>query len=142
MLCPQNLPYCGKKFDHLSPPSKIRHIIKEREGDFLYTSDYHVHSYGTRTSFAHGHTHCITGITGNTVAYGSSHIHYYSGVTSFDDGHVHYYRGATGPAIYLPGGSHTHAYCGCTTYDNAHTHAYNAQTSTADFAHLFNKAYN
>ena len=115
--------------------------MEQREVIFLYTSDYHVHSYSTRTSFAHGHTHCITSVTGNTVVCGCSHIHCYNGVTTFDDGHVHYYRGVTGPAIYLPGGGHTHAYCGCTTCDFAHNHGYNAQTSAADFAHLFNKSY-
>lgn len=116
----------------------------EAEGvTYLFTSDYHVHSYATRTSFAHGHIHFIAGTTGSGVPNGGpSHIHYYSGVTTIDDGHVHYYRGATGPAIYLPGGGHTHAYVGCTTIDFAHSHSYGGQTSSSEFAHLFNKAYN
>ncbi|AFM40368.1 hypothetical protein Desaci_1342 [Desulfosporosinus acidiphilus SJ4] len=107
----------------------------------MYTSDYHVHSYNSRTSLTNGHIHCMDGITGNGIPYSSSHVHYYCGVTTFDDGHVHYYRGATGPEIYLPGGGHTHAYSGCTTHDFAHAHAYSGQTSNADFPHLFNKAY-
>ncbi len=107
----------------------------------MCTSDYHVHSYSTRTSCTNGHIHCMVGTTGNTVPYGASHVHYYNGVTTFNDNHVHCYSGVTGPAIYLPGGGHTHSYCGTTTIDNAHAHLYGAKTLLADFAHLFNKAY-
>lgn len=97
----------------------------------MHTSDYHVHSYETRTSCADGHTHCLSGITGNTIPGGGSHVHYYSGVTTFNKGHVHYYAGVSGPAIYLPGGGHTHSYCGTTTFDNGHAHLLRGKTSLA-----------
>lgn len=107
----------------------------------MLTSDYHVHSYATSTSLAHGHVHGMVGVTGNSIPYCRSHVHHYAGVTTFDDGHVHYYTGTTGPAIYLPQGGHTHSYGGITSIDNAHAHSYAGQTSLAEFAHLFNKAY-
>ncbi|WP_242860265.1 YmaF family protein [Desulfosporosinus sp. I2] len=121
--------------------SQILYIIWEKGGESLYTSDYHVHFYETRTCCAHGHIHCLSGITGNTVPGGGSHVHYYRGVTTFNDGHVHYYAGVSGPAIYLDGGGHTHSYCDTTTIDNGHAHLFRGQTSFADFAHLFNKSY-
>lgn len=63
----------------------------------MNTSDYHVHSYNSVTSY--NHVHCLSGVTGNRVPTGGSHIHFYDGVTTFENGHVHYYSGATGPEI-------------------------------------------
>jgi hypothetical protein len=101
--------------------------------------DYHVHSFGTRTSLVNCHIHCMSGVTGPTVPYGNSHVHYYSGVTTFDDGHVHCFSGCTGPSIPCPNGGHIHCMYGCTTVDHYHSHAYGTYTGNEESSGLFRR---
>jgi hypothetical protein len=105
----------------------------------MVSSDYHVHSYGARTSCANGHIHWMCGVTGPSIPMGLSHVHYYNGITTFDQGHVHCFRGCTGPSIPCPGGGHVHCMNGCTSIDHYHSHYYNSYTGNEESSMLFQR---